>query len=140
MLVETSEKYYDKKYDLNCAECILYSANEEYGLGIDPKGLKLAAGFGGGMAVEGDCGALTGAIMVLGNLFVEERAHESDRIKTLTKEFIDRFNERLKTVNCKELKSMYRHDDDKKCIDIIKAAAEILDEMVKREQGCGDEQ
>ena len=23
MLVETTMKYYDKKYDLNCAECIL---------------------------------------------------------------------------------------------------------------------
>lgn len=132
MLVEKSQKYYDKKYDLNCAECILYSANEEYKLGIDAKGLKLAAGFGGGMAVEDVCGAMTGAIMVLGNMFVNERAHESDRIKELTKEFIQKFNDTLKSKNCKELKAMYR-DDNKRCSDIIKAASEILDEIIKRE-------
>jgi len=132
MLVEKCEKYYDKKYDLNCAECILYSANDEYKLKIDSKGLKLAAGFGGGMAVEDVCGAVTGAIMVLGNMFVKERAHESDRIKTLTKEYIQKFQEKMSTINCKELKALYR-DDNKRCIDIIKAASEILDDIVKRE-------
>lgn len=132
MLVERCIKYYGKEYDLNCAECILYSANEEYGLKMDSKSLKLAAGFGGGMAVEDACGAMTGAIMVLGRMFVHKSAHESERIKLLTKEFVEKFNERLKTYNCKQLKSLYR-DDTKRCTDIITASAEILDEIVKRE-------
>lgn len=132
MLIEKCEKYYGKEYDLNCAECMLYSANDEYNLGIDSNGLRLAAGFGGGMAVEDVCGALTGAVMVLGNMFVEVRGHESDRIKTLTKEYIERFNEKLKTINCKELKALYR-DDDKRCSDIIMAAGKILDAIIKRE-------
>jgi C_GCAxxG_C_C family probable redox protein len=134
MIVERCEKYYSKKYDLNCAECILYSSNEEYGLGLDSKALKLAAGFGGGMAVEDACGAMTGALMVLGNIFVVEKAHESDRIKTLAKEFIGKFKERLSTINCKELKDLYKKDDEKRCIEIVKAASEILDEIVRREK------
>lgn len=34
MLVDLVNKYYDKKYDLNCAECMLVAANEEYDLNI----------------------------------------------------------------------------------------------------------
>ena len=34
MLLETTMKYYDKKYDLNCAECMFTAANEEYDLDI----------------------------------------------------------------------------------------------------------
>ena len=34
MLVDTVKKYYDKEYDLNCAETIIYAANEEYGLNL----------------------------------------------------------------------------------------------------------
>lgn len=132
MLLEKCRKYYDKSFDLNCAECILYSANEEYNLGLCKDDFKLAGGFGGGIAVEDACGALTGAVMVLGRLFVNERAHESERIKILTREYIEKFRERLKTYNCRELKALYR-DDDKRCIDIITASAEILDEIVRRE-------
>lgn len=132
MLVEKCMKYYGKEYDLNCAECMLYAANEEYGLKIDSGSFKLAAGFGGGMAVEDACGAMTGAIMVLGRMFTEKRAHESDRIKLLTKEFIEKFKTRLTTFGCKQLKSLYR-DDVKRCTDIIIVSAEILDEIVKRE-------
>lgn len=133
MLIENCKKYYDKSYNLNCAECILYAANDEYGLGLDKKDFKLAAGFGGGMAVEGTCGALTGAIMVLGLSFVNEKAHESDKIKILTKEMVERFTETLKSINCKELKALYR-DDQKRCFDIIKSSAEILDDIIKREK------
>jgi hypothetical protein len=38
------------------------------------------------MGIEDKCGALTASIMVLGRLFVKERAHESTKIKELTKE------------------------------------------------------
>ena len=30
MLKETAKKYWSEEYDLNCAECIMYAANEEY--------------------------------------------------------------------------------------------------------------
>lgn len=85
MLVKNIEKYYSKEYDLNCAEAVLYAANETYDLGLDAKALKLAAGFGGGMNINGPCGALTGAVMALGALYIKERAHEGDKIKNLEK-------------------------------------------------------
>lgn len=132
MLSNTVMKYYDKSYDLNCAEAMIYAANEEYGLKLDKKVLKTMAAFGGGMGVEEACGALTGALAVLGILFVDDRAHESERIKTLSKEFIENFREKLSTENCKKLKDIYRKDDIK-CSFIVEAAADILDELIRRE-------
>jgi len=48
-LYEYLSSGFGKAEDLNCAEKILYGANEIYDLGIDKNDLKMAAGFGGGM-------------------------------------------------------------------------------------------
>jgi C_GCAxxG_C_C family probable redox protein len=121
--------YADGK-DLNCAETILYGANEAYNLGLDDKALKLAAGFGGGMAIESVCGALTGSIMVLGRLFVEERAHLSPHLKELIKELLVRYREEMGSIQCDVLKESYR-TEEKKCRDVIDKAAVILDEVIE---------
>lgn len=133
MLVDKVIKFYNKDtYDLNCAETILYAANEEYNMNLTKETLKSVAAFGGGMAIESVCGAITGALVVLGILFTKERAHESEKIKELTKELIDRFNEALSISNCRELKEKYRNDDIR-CTLIVEKAADILDAIVKRE-------
>ena len=132
MLLDDVKKYYDKSYDLNCAETILYAANETYGLNLDKKALKTMAAFGGGMAIEEICGALTGALAVLGILFVKDRAHESDRIKELTKDFFEKFRAELSTDNCKRLKELYRNDEER-CSNIVFAAAKILNEIIEKQ-------
>ena len=100
MLIKKIEKYYSKEHDLNCAETILYAANEEYNLGLDKTALKIAAGFGGGMGIDSVCGALTGGIMVLSVLFIKDRAHESDRVKNLAKELFKRYKEKMGDIDC----------------------------------------
>lgn len=132
MLAELVKAGYGINEDLNCAEVVLSGANQVYHLGLDKEALKLAAGFGGGMAVEGTCGALTAAIMVLGKLYVQEKAHESTRIKELTKELLDRYQEGMGETDCAPLKTKYRNDEIK-CRMVIFKAAEILDEIVARE-------
>lgn len=133
MLIDKVKKYYQKEYDLNCAETIAYAANEEYNLKLDKNTLKTMAAFGGGMGIESTCGAATGALAVLGIIFTKERAHESDKIKLLSQEFFQNFEKKLKTANCKSLKEMYRNDDVR-CSEILYAAAEVLDEIVIREK------
>ncbi|WP_213950681.1 C-GCAxxG-C-C family (seleno)protein [Tepidanaerobacter syntrophicus] len=134
MLTEKIEKYYSKEFDLNCAETMVYSANEEYGLNLDKKALKMASGFGGGMGIESVCGALTGGIMVLGVLFTKEKAHESERVKTLEKEFLSRYKDKMGDILCKPLKEKH-HNDEVRCLNVIKEAGVILDDIVKRELG-----
>ncbi|HHX23727.1 MAG: C-GCAxxG-C-C family (seleno)protein [Tepidanaerobacteraceae bacterium] len=132
MLIKKVEEYYSKEHDLNCAETILYAANDVYKLGLDKNALKMAAGFGGGMGIDSVCGALTGGIMVLGVLFVKDRAHESDRIKNLEKEFLNRYRDKMGNINCPPLKEKH-HNDKVRCLNVIKEAGIILDDIVKRE-------
>ena len=132
MLAELIKNGYGEKEDLNCAEKILWGANYAYNLGLDSESLKLASGFGGGMAIEDKCGALTGAIMVLGKLFVVERAHESDKIKELTRELFDDYKKEMESIDCQPLKDMYR-TEELKCSLVILKAAEILDRIISRE-------
>lgn len=133
MLTDLMLAGFGEKEDYNCAERILYGANQAYGLHFDHQSLKMSAGFGGGMAIGSVCGALTAAVMVLGTLFVEERAHESTRIKQLTQELFASFREDLGEIDCDPLKIRYRTETEK-CKTMIVKVAEILDRIVEREK------
>jgi C_GCAxxG_C_C family probable redox protein len=132
MLYELLKSGYGKEQDFNCAEKILYGANEAYRLGLSNDALKMAAGFGGGMAVEDVCGVLTASTMVLGRLFVKNNAHESARIKELTKELLGSYRQAMGEMDCAPLKAKYRTEEIG-CRDVILKAAEILDGIVERE-------
>lgn len=137
MLLDKVKKYYDKEYDFNCAETMLYAANEEYNLNLDKKALKTMAAFGGGMAIESICGAVTGSLAVLGIMFTKERAHESEKVKQLSQEFFKEFEEKLSTSNCKELKEKYRNEEIR-CSSILYAAAEVLENIIAKEKNNTD--
>lgn len=133
MLLEKTKKYYDKSYNFNCAETMLYAANEEYNMNLSKETLKTMAAFGGGMGIESVCGAITGSLAALSILFTIEKGHESDRIKNLSKEFFQKFTNTLGTDNCAKLKEKYKNDEIR-CTIMIETAAKVLDEIVIREQ------
>lgn len=133
MLSTLIKQGYGEIEDFNCAEKIFYGANEVYHLGLSPESLRIAAGFGGGMAIGSVCGALTAAIMVLGVLFVKERAHESDKIKLLTQELFTAYQEEMSAIDCISLKTRYR-TEDLKCRYVITKAAAALDAVIKKER------
>ena len=132
MLYQLLKDGYGEQQDFNCAEKILYGANEAYRLGLSKDALKMAAGFGGGMATENVCGALTASIMVLGRMFVRNNAHEGAKIKELTQELLRTYAEAMGEIDCAPLKARYRTEQIK-CRDVILKAAEILDAIVARE-------
>jgi len=91
-------------HGLNCCQTVFSLFAPE--LGLDEKtALKIASGFGAGMACAETCGAVTGAYMVIGlkhGHFTpdpEKKAH--------TKELIKKFNEKFRAEHgsliCKEL-------------------------------------
>ncbi|MCT4605457.1 MAG: C-GCAxxG-C-C family protein [Marinisporobacter sp.] len=133
MLVEIMKKYRDpNKYDLSCSETIVYAANEAYDLKLDEKVFRAMAPFSGGMWIEEVCGAISGALAVLGILFTNNVAHESDYLKKLTLEFFEKFHKKLGSINCTQLKDMHR-TEDAGCNKVIYVAGEILDEIIIRE-------
>ena len=133
MLRTLIEHGYGEKEDFNCAEKILYGANQVYQLGLTAEALRMAAGFGGGMAIGSVCGTLTASIMVLGTLFVKDRAHESSKIKDLTQELFTNYQREMQAIDCDPLKAKYR-TEELKCRNVIIKAAEILDHIIEREK------
>lgn len=132
MLSDLIKQGFGENEDFNCAERILYGANQAYNLGLNQQTLKLSAGFGGGMGMGSVCGTLTAAVMVLGTLFVEKQSHESKRIKKLTQELLGTFRKEMGEINCSMLKPLYRTKTEK-CLQVLVKTAEILDSIVERE-------
>lgn len=125
----------------NCSQTVLSLFAPE--LGIDEKtALRIASGFGGGMACAETCGAVTGAYMVIGMKHghstpnPDEKAATKSKIKHFNEEFLKHHN----SLKCKELlgidiskmdgaeqaseKGLYKTH----CPEFIKTACNILDE------------
>lgn len=132
MLIDLVNKYYDKKYDLNCAECMLVAANEKYELNISKQTLMTMASFGGGMTVGSVCGAVTGAIAVLGIMFTTERGHQSPHVREMTNILVNEFNRRMEAIDCITLKEKYYKQDGKRCILMMQVATEVLEEIINK--------
>jgi len=90
----------------NCAQSVVLSFADDLKYSKE-LALKISAGFGGGMGKQQEtCGAVTGAIMVLGLLKGEEvnnndelKAEAYSSVKELSREFTAAYN----TTSCREL-------------------------------------
>ena len=130
--IESENKYGDKKelYHYNCAETLLNASNDYYKLGVDPKFLKAIVPFGGGFYSERTCGALTGGIAALGLLFAEEKPTSNEKLKEITKKWVEAFENEFGSLDCKEIKLVHR-DEVKGCGPVMVRAAELLEEVIK---------
>jgi C_GCAxxG_C_C family probable redox protein len=94
------------EHRLNCTQSIVSVYCEEFGLDRN-LGLKMAMGFGGGMARSGNiCGAVTGAYMILGlsQRINENNVRESiERTYKLMQQFNSAFKAQHGSLKCKEL-------------------------------------
>lgn len=118
--------------DLNCAETVLYAANEKFGWNLPHEALVMSAGFGGGVGgQELLCGALTGGVMAIGRLFVRDRGHESDLNKTIIREYFALFEKEMDSTVCAPLKETHRTETEG-CRNVILASARALDKIVEK--------
>lgn len=90
---------------LNCAQSVLLSYAGD--LNLEPAtALRIALGFGGGMAMGKTCGAVTGACMVLG-LKVQAEGKTIQEMKAESKASVRKFNElfiaKHGSLSCKKL-------------------------------------
>ena len=133
------------EHRLNCAQSIVSVYCEEFGLDRN-LGLKMAMGFGSGMARSGNiCGAITGAYMILGlsQRINENNARESiDRTYKLIQQFDAAFKAQHGTLLCKELikydlsiPEQHAEARDKRifitvCPDLVQDAGKILESLL----------
>lgn len=129
----------------NCSQAVLSSFSEE--LGIDLKhAQKIASAFGGGIARNGEtCGAVTGALMVLGLKHWKPEISNDEakmHVYNMSNRFMKEFKNRNSSVVCKELlgcdlstdegrKKMKEENlSEKICEKLLRDSTEILEKMV----------
>lgn len=123
------EKYVQQASQLsnegyNCAQAVACAFIDL--LDIDEKTLfKLSEGFGGGMGgLDGTCGAISGAILVISLLNSSGDANQPTKEKTynIVKEIFDKFVREIGSSVCKEIKGIETGTVLHPCGDCIKDA------------------
>lgn len=132
---------FDKGF--NCAQSLIVTYGDELGIDKDLS-LKITNAFGGGMGRMGEtCGAVTGALMVIGLKYgtadIKDKASK-EKTYELTKKFIQKFSARNGSITCKELlgfELLSGNNDHRsreiisnKCPKLVKDAAEIMEEIL----------
>jgi C_GCAxxG_C_C family probable redox protein len=133
------------KRGLSCSQAIFSVYGKD--LGVDPEtAIKIASAFGAGIAKTGGiCGAVSGAIMVIGLSQKPEDIQDAtsrEKVYGLAKRFIDEFTARNASVNCTDLVG-YDLSDPKqfaearekkvfatRCSKLVRDAGEILEEFL----------
>ncbi len=112
-----------KQCGLNCAQAVLCTYADL--AGIDEKtAIRLAAPFGAGMGnMEGTCGAITGAGLVLG---LVSKGPSTKQMRHI----MNKFQERNGATQCKLLKGVGTGKILRECSDCVADAAEFLEEQI----------
>lgn len=118
------------KFHVNCAEILLMAANEEYKLGLDDRFIKAVCPFGGGIQSEKTCGALLGAIAALGVMYTEDRPTTNEKMKELTKKYLEEFEKEFGSLDCANIKVHHRSETEG-CNPVKIRAAEVFERVVK---------
>ena len=144
-MTKSDEAYrcFMSRFTCSAAVFSAYSAD----LGLDPDtARKIACGFGAGISQTGNiCGAVSGAIMVIGLKFGKAEAGDeaaTAKTRALTRQFIRSFEEKHGSINCTTLLGYDLIDPEAyeaakksgiftgKCPVLVRDAAAILENLL----------
>ena len=120
----------------NCAQAVLGAFCDDYGLDTD-MALKNTGGLGSGVRNAEICGAVSGAVLVIGLKY----GHDKALCNTKTEEFTAKFKKENQSIVCRDiLKCNIATKDGRKkavnenlfktvCMDMVKSAASILEDL-----------
>ena len=135
--------------DFNCAQSVFSTFAPEFGLDRETA-LKIATPFGGGLShMREVCGAVGGAMMVIGlkcGMSREDDLEAKERSYALSQEFASRFTARHESINCHKLigydlgnpeeygAAKREEIFEKVCTKFVWDAVEILQDILKQYQ------
>lgn len=140
--VDKAEQYFNNNF--NCSQAVFTAFATELGL-EEELALKIATQFGGGARKGEMCGAVSGALMVLGLKYGHsdaQNAEEKRKAYQIAEDFMNRFIEQKGTVVCKELLGydLSKTEDMEKiqklnlfkttCPEMVRCATEIVEQMI----------
>lgn len=112
-----------KKEGYNCAEAIIKAYNDEFD---DDIPVSIGSGMGGGAAVASLCGAVNGALVVIGYLKGRSTTEDKNQAGGLSKELLNSVRSEYTSEICKDLKK-----NRISCDTIIDFAYEELKRILK---------
>lgn len=87
----------------SCSQSVLCAFADRSGLD-EAHAVKIASAFGGGIARQGEtCGAVTGALLVLGLEFGPKPGESNETVYQKSREFMRLFQEKHSSIQCKQL-------------------------------------
>ena len=134
--------------ELHCSQSVLAAFAEECGI-TEEQALRLGSCFGTGMRRGEVCGAVTGALMVLGLLYGQKKAGDAEGRQTSNKVndlMMDRFKEKCGSYICNDLLGCdvttsegIQYCRDNKlftdfCPKMVAAAVEVVEEIIKSQE------
>jgi C_GCAxxG_C_C family probable redox protein len=133
------------KNGFTCSSAVFSAFSDELGLD-NGTAKKIACGFGAGISkTDNICGAVSGAIMVIGLKYGKTKAGDdaaTEKTRALVRQFIHEFTEKNGSVSCTELLGYnlsnvddYEKAREKKlfvtkCPELVRDAADILEKIV----------
>ena len=143
---EKALNYFSQK--LHCSQSVIAAFAEECGI-TEEQALKLGSCFGGGMRKGEVCGAVTGALIVLGLLYGQKNAGDTEGRQISNKVndlMMDRFKERCGSYICNDLLccDITTEQGHQYCLDnnlftefcpkMVTAAVEIVEEIIASQE------
>jgi C_GCAxxG_C_C family probable redox protein len=124
-------EYFKSGY--SCSESVVQAAIDK---GYAPKELLSAATpFSGGMGVRCLCGAVAGAMLVLGSIYGKNEARDGMQARALAKQYNEKFSQKYKVNCCKVLSAGFSdfHSPERKlhCCSMVEDSCIILEELLK---------
>lgn len=125
------------KEGFSCSQAVFAVYAKDYGMDYETA-LKVSQAFGGGMGgMRGECGAVTGAYMVISLLYGRTKAEDGQaRLKTfrLVKEFSKLFKEAHQTTVCRQLLEGKSGNHYDMCSEYVRTACIILEDLIAQEE------
>ena len=134
------------KEGFNCSQALPSTYGTQFGIDREIA-LRLSSAFGGGINGMGEtCGAVTGALMVIGLKYGSTKAKDRKAEKKtykIAREFVDRFTSRNGSIKCKDLlgcdiSTPEGREFQKKnklyktvCPNYVQSAAEIIEQILE---------
>ncbi len=137
-----------------CSQAVLGTYGPRFGLNED-EAMRVSAGFAGGMRMAETCGAVTGAFMVLGLAYCDEKCRAAEERKQAYEQvvsFAEEFKARHESLACRDLlgcdistpegarlateKGLFRST----CPQLVRSAAELVEARLPNTQELGAEE
>jgi C_GCAxxG_C_C family probable redox protein len=142
-LAEEAGRLADKRFresGFHCSESVVRSVGEVLGLDLSPEVLMITTGFrGGGSGFFGQCGAMSGGMMMISLLYGRVQAEQSNVCAgQITKLFCERFERVMGDTSCHVLRDHYHiTSSNDSCGAVYYTGAKLTVEVLLTEHhGC----